>query len=86
MVDPGTGDLVMFARGHAGAYCTGDWGWESGRVGHYDPDTRAWSFSPTATNQFGTGDPYAAAEYDPVSGLIVLVGARASGRTTRRHG
>jgi hypothetical protein len=73
VLDPGTGDLVMLARGHAGAYCTGDWGWESGRVGHYDHETRAWSFSPTADNTYGSGDPYPAAEYDPVSGLIVVV-------------
>jgi hypothetical protein len=73
VLDPGTGDLVMLARGHAGAYCTGDWGWESGRVGHYDPDARSWSFSPTADNTYGSSDPYPAAEYDPVSGLIVVV-------------
>ena len=70
---PSTGDLVMLARGHAGAYCTGDWGWESGRVAHYDPDTRAWSHSATADNFYGGSDPYPAAEYDPVSGLIVIV-------------
>jgi hypothetical protein len=73
VLDPGTGDLVMLARGHAGAYCTGDWGWESGRVGHYDHDTRTWSFSATADNTYGGSDPYPAAEYDPVSGLIVVV-------------
>ena len=73
VLDPVSGDLVMLARGHAGAYCTGDWGWESGRVGHYDHDTRTWSFSPTADNTYGSGDPYPAAEYDPVSGLIVVV-------------
>lgn len=73
VLDPGTGDLVMLSRGHAGAYCTGDWGWESGRVGHYDPDTRTWSFSPTADNTYGGSDPYPAAELDPVSGLIVVV-------------
>ena len=73
VVDPASGDLIMLARGHAGAYCTGSWGWESGRVGHYDHDTRTWSFSPTADNTYGGGDPYPGAEYDPVSGLIVVV-------------
>jgi hypothetical protein len=70
---PSTGDLVMLSRGHAGAYCTGGWGWEHGPTAHYDPDTRAWSFSSTANNDFGGSDPYPAAEYDPVSGLIVIV-------------
>ena len=73
VLEPVSGDLVMLARGHAGAYCTGSWGWESGRVGHYDHDTRSWSFSPTADNTFGSSDPYPGAEYDPVSGLIVVV-------------
>lgn len=71
--DPGTGDLVMLARGHAGAYCTGNWGWESGRTWHYEPDSRTWSVSPTSDNFFGSSDPYPAAEYDPVSGQIVIV-------------
>jgi Calx-beta domain len=74
VVDPGTGDLVMMAIGQAGALCTGDWGNGGGRVGHYDHDTRAWSFSPTADNVFGPGGTFPGAEYDPVSGLIVVVG------------
>ena len=55
VLDPGTGDLVMMAIGQAGALCTGDWGNGGGRVGHYDHDTRTWSFSPTADNVFGPG-------------------------------
>ena len=64
----------MLARGHGGAYCTGTWGWESGRVAHYDPDTLDWSWSATAINGYGGSDPYPAAEYDPVSRQIVVVG------------
>lgn len=71
---PTTGDLVMLARGHGGAYCTGEWGWESGRVAHYDPDTTDWTWSATAINGYGGSDPYPAAEYDPVSGQIVVLG------------
>ena len=74
VLDPGTGDLVMTAIGQAGALCTGDWGNGGGRVGHYDHDTRTWSFSPTADNVFGPGTTFPGAEYDPVSGLIVVVG------------
>ena len=74
VVDPGTGDMIMTSIGHAGALCTGEFGFDAGRVGHYDHDTRTWSFSPTADNVFGPGGTYPAAEYDPVSGLIVLVG------------
>jgi hypothetical protein len=74
VLDPGTGDLVMMAIGQAGALCTGDWGNGGGRVGHYDHETRTWSFSPTADNVFGPGTTFPGAEYDPVSGLIVVVG------------
>jgi hypothetical protein len=74
VVDPGTGDLVMMAIGQAGALCTGDWGNGGGRVGHYDHDTRTWSFSPAADNVFGPGTTFPGTEYDPVSGLIVVVG------------
>lgn len=70
---PSTGQLVMLARGHGGAYCTGDWGWEWGRVAHYDPAARTWSWSQTADNFYDGSDPYPAAEYDPVSGQIVVV-------------
>jgi hypothetical protein len=75
VLDPGTGDLVMTAIGQAGALCTGDWGNGGGRVGHYDHETRTWSFSPTADNVFGPGTTFPGAEYDPVSGLIVVVGS-----------
>jgi hypothetical protein len=74
VVHPGTGDMVMTSVGHAGAHCTGEWGFDAGRVGHYDHDTRTWSFSPTADNVFGGGSGYPGAEYDPVSGLVVIVG------------
>ncbi|MET0552978.1 MAG: Calx-beta domain-containing protein [Vicinamibacteria bacterium] len=74
VVDPGTGDLVMMAIGQAGALCTGDFGNGGGRVGHYDHETRTWSFSPTSDNVFGPGTTFPGTEYDPVSGLIVVVG------------
>lgn len=77
VVDPGTGDMVMMSIGHAGAHCTGEWGFDAGRVGHYDHDTRTWSFSPTASNDFGGGSGYPGAEYDPVSGQVVIVGSGA---------
>lgn len=73
VLDPGTGDLVMMAVGQAGALCTGDWGFDGGRVGHYDHDTRTWSFAVT-DNVFGPGSTFPGTEYDPVSGLIVVVG------------
>lgn len=73
VVDPVTGDLVMVAVGQAGALCTGDWGFDGGRVGHYDHDTRTWSFAGT-DNVFGPGSTFPGTEYDPVSGLIVVVG------------
>jgi hypothetical protein len=41
-----------------------------GRVAHYDPDARHWRFTDASTRAWG---PYAAAETDPVSGLVVVI-------------
>jgi hypothetical protein len=42
----------------------------TGRIGVYDPVARAWSYSTAST---GGWQPYAAAEYDPVSGRVVVI-------------
>jgi hypothetical protein len=44
-----------------------------GRVAHYDPDTRAWRFSAAAADLWPMD---AAAEYDPESGLILVLGTQ----------
>jgi hypothetical protein len=44
-----------------------------GRVAHYDPERRSWRFSPAAANAW---DGEGAAEFDPVSGLTVVVSGR----------
>jgi hypothetical protein len=74
-----TGELVMLTYSAPGMDCAV---WPAGapsldavpgRVAHYDPDRRAWRFSSVAADTW----PFdAAAEYDPVSGLVLVLGPR----------
>jgi hypothetical protein len=71
-----TGELVMLTYNTPGSDCSN---WPAGapdlydvpgRVAHYEPDRRAWRFSSAPAN---TWAPDAAAEFDPVSGLILVL-------------
>ena len=71
-----TGELVMLTYNTPGADCS-NWPESApnlygvpGRVAHYDPDARTWRFSSAPANLWA---PDAAAEFDPVSGLVVVL-------------
>ena len=72
-----TGELVMLTYNAPGDDC-GTWpqGGPSldavpGRVAHYEPNARSWRFSAVPAD---TWPADAAAEYDPESGLVVVLG------------
>jgi hypothetical protein len=71
--------LLRGPNGESGSCPPGATGYDyagEGRAAHYDLNTDIWSFSATAG---GDGSPYTqaeytAAEYDPISGKVVLLG------------
>jgi hypothetical protein len=72
-----TGELIMLTYQAPGPDCRS---WPAGspnldsvqgHVAHYDPDATGWKFSPTEATTWSSDS---AAEYDPVSGLIVILG------------
>jgi hypothetical protein len=74
-----TGELVMLTYNTPESDC-GAWPADApsldavpGRVAHYAPEARAWRFSAVAAN---TWPADAAAEYDPESGLVVVLGSQ----------
>jgi len=72
-----TDELVMLTYAAPGPDCR-DWPADApdlnavpGHVAHYDPTAAKWTFSPTEATTWSSDS---AAEYDAVSGLIVIVG------------
>src|SRR5258708_7121938 len=72
-----TGELVMLTYAAPGPDCRSwpagapDLASVHGHIAHYDPAAVKWTFSPTEATTWSADS---AAEYDPVSGLIVVVG------------
>jgi hypothetical protein len=71
-----TGELVMLTYNSPGSDCSGwppvapDLDDVPGRIAHYAPDARKWRFSAAPANLWA---PDSSAEYDPVSGLVVVL-------------
>ncbi|MBL8029377.1 MAG: T9SS type A sorting domain-containing protein [Fibrobacteres bacterium] len=65
------GELLLMETGHA-LYTTcanGTFPIVHGRIGHYNPSTGKWRYSKAAAQW----ERYAASEYDPVSGRVIIV-------------
>lgn len=67
-----TGELILLCWVNAKAYFTqgDDYILRKVRIAHYDPRKRTWTWSKSDTSGFEEAN---SAEYDPVSGLIVLL-------------
>jgi uncharacterized repeat protein (TIGR01451 family) len=68
---PSTNEFLLLHPGAGSGYCEDgpDW-YPAGRVGHYDPIAKTWSYGASMSNSWYS---YGTAEYDPVSGLVILV-------------
>ena len=66
-----TKHFLLLSPGSGKSYCDHASTWyPSGRVAHYNPDSQSWSYGATMHK---TWSSYGAAEYDPLSGMVVIV-------------
>ena len=76
-VTEATGEfLLMRAGGGSSSFCQSgpDW-YPSGRVGHYNPETKTWTYGAAMGSLWSN---LACAESDPVSGLVIILSEQAT--------
>ena len=66
-----TKHFLMLSSGGGKSYCDRASTWyPAGKVAHYNPDSQSWSYGASMRK---TWSSYGAAEYDPLSGRVVIV-------------